>query len=85
MPDANFFTRDFGLATYLLTDPRITLVATEAVTPNRVRFTLAPQEICLALVSAYLSDKALVNPRILHDRSRLLKGILHAVRRGECQ
>ncbi len=83
MPDDIYPTSDFGLAAYLATDARVRLVCARPLTPSRTQFVMAPKEVCEALARDYMSDRATVNPRLLHDRSRLLKTTLHAVRRGE--
>lgn len=83
MPDAYFVTSDFGVANYLVSDSRVQLVATQALSPQRVQFVLAPKAVCEDLARLYISDRALVNPRVLQDRARHLKNVLHSVRRGE--
>jgi len=83
MPNAQFVTTDFGVATYLFSDSRVQLVATQALSPTRVQFVMTPKAVCDDLANLYFSDRAMVNPRVLHDRARHLKNVLHAVRRGE--
>lgn len=83
MSDAHFVTTDFGPAAFILCDSRVELVATQALSPMRVRFVMAPKSVCEELAHLYLADRALVNPRVLHDKARHLKNALHSVRRGE--
>jgi hypothetical protein len=83
MPDANETdVTDFSLAVFLSTQPTVRLIRTCAITQSRVAFTFTPATECQRLAGLFISDQALSNPRIILDRARALKTLLHQVKAG---
>ena len=71
--EQNYRTRSLILAGYILATGRTHLVAVDKSNPKEVFFVIYDTNLCEELVSAYWSDKALVNPKLLNTKLSELK------------
>lgn len=83
MTDAEEYSvTDFALAVFLATQPTVRLVRTNPISSSRVAFTFSPTAECQRLAALFVSDQALCSPRIVLDRARALKTLIHQVKAG---
>lgn len=83
MPDQEeFAVTDFSLAVYLTASITTRLVRAEPISAKQVCFVFTPRPECERLATLYASDRALCSPRLILDRARALKSLLHQVKDG---
>ncbi|MBI2600488.1 hypothetical protein HYW42_00895 [Candidatus Daviesbacteria bacterium] len=71
----NFSTSDIKIASYLLSKG-ISLIGVERPQVRKVIFVFEKSNLITQLIQDYLSDKAIVNPRVLFESFANLKSII---------
>lgn len=80
MTDEELASSDFNLAVYMATQPSVRLLRTELLADRRVSFVFSPAIECRRLATLYFADQAVVSPRLLLDRARALKALIHQLK-----
>jgi hypothetical protein len=80
--DSETVITDFGVAVFLSTQPSVTLLRAQAMTPSRVAFIFSPRSECDRLSALYASDQAKCSPRNILDRARAMKTLIHQIKSG---
>lgn len=72
----NYYTSDIKIASFLLSKG-ISLIGVERPNLNKVVFIFEKEQQVLSYVQDYLSDKAIVNPRVLFESFNNLKRVIY--------
>lgn len=77
LSDAEFSETDFGRAVFLGCQPTVRLVRVHPISLTRVAFIFTPATECQRLAALYATDQVQCSPRLILDRARAMKSLLH--------